>query len=160
MTEHHTLGQMLADLRQSQNDLLALLKGLDESTLYTRPAENEWTPAENLIHLAEAREFFTAETQKVLATPGTTMGRTISDHHRIQNVIEHGHDAPDLILSKLVASHEKLISLLERMNDEDLQVVGTHVRYGQQTLGEFIEHFIVEHDQGHVRQIRSLLSSF
>jgi len=39
-----------------------------------------------------------------------------------------------------------------------LQVVGTHVKYGQQTLGEFIQHFVVEHDQAHVKQIRALLS--
>jgi uncharacterized damage-inducible protein DinB len=158
MTEHSTLSEMVAELRQSQRDLLDSLKALDESALYRRPGENEWTAAENLVHIAEAREFFTGEIRKVLATPGEKMGRTITDQHRIQNVLEHGDDARDIILSKLVASHEQLMALLERMSEDDLQIVGTHVKYGPQTLAEFIEHFVVEHDQAHVRQIRALLA--
>lgn len=158
MTEHNTLSEMLVELRQSQRDLLDSLKALDGSALYRRPDEDEWTAAENLVHIAEAREFFTGEIRKVLANPGAKMGRTITDQHRIQNVQEHGNDTRDIILSKLVASHEQLMALLERMSDDDLQIVGTHVKFGPQTLAEFIGHFVVEHDQGHVRQIKALLA--
>jgi uncharacterized damage-inducible protein DinB len=158
MAEQRTLEQMLADVRQSQRDFLAILSKVDERTLYTRPSENEWSIAEILVHVANAREFFTAETEKVLATPGVTMGRTIVDPERIQYVCDHAHDSADLIERQLVTSHEYLVSLLERMHDDDLAIVGKHVKFGEQTLSEFIEHFIVEHDQAHVRQSTALVS--
>ena len=158
MAEQRTLEHMLADVRQSQLDLLDILSKVDERTLYTRPSENEWSIAEILVHVANAREFFTVETEKVLATPGVAMGRTIVDPERIQYVRDHAHDPADLIARQLVASHEHLVSLLERMHEDDLSIVGKHVKFGEQTLGEFIEHFIVEHDQAHVRQSTVLVS--
>jgi hypothetical protein len=33
------------------------------------------------------------------------------------------------------------------------------VKYGAQTLGSFIEHFLVEHNQAHVRQAQALAGS-
>jgi uncharacterized damage-inducible protein DinB len=157
MTEHHTLSQIQTELRQSQQELLVILNKADDNTLYHRFIDNEWTLAENLVHVAEAREFFTNETRKALATPGITIGRTITDPHRIQNVHEHGHDERAVISRKLVASHEQLMQQLEQMSDADLQKPITHVKFGQQTLGEFIGHFIVEHDQAHVKQASALL---
>ncbi len=158
MAEHLTLSQMQAELRQSQQALLALLDKADDDTLYQRPAADEWTLAENLVHVAEARSFFTAETRKVLATPGVSMGRTIADHDRIENVRTHGHDSRSTIHNKLVTSHEQLLDLLQQMSEEDLQKTGVHVKYGPQPLAEFIDHFIVEHDQAHVKQTTALLS--
>jgi uncharacterized damage-inducible protein DinB len=158
MTEHHTLSQIQAALRQSQQELLDILNKADDDTLYHHLIDNEWTLAENLVHIAEAREFFINETRKVLASPDITIGRTITDPHRIQNVHEHGHDARDVISRKLVASHAQLMQQLEQMSDADLQKPIDHVKFGRQTLGEFIDHFIVEHDQAHVKQASTLLA--
>jgi uncharacterized damage-inducible protein DinB len=158
MTEHHTLSQIQAALRQSQQELLAVLNKADDNTLYHQIIDNEWTMAENLVHIAEAREFFTNETRKALANPDTTIGRTVTDPHRIQNVREHGHDPRDVISRKLVTSHERLMQQLGQMSDADLQKPINHVKFGRQTLGEFIDHFIVEHDQAHVKQASALLA--
>ncbi len=57
MTEQHTLSQMRATLRQSQQALLDILHKADDSTLYEHLGEHEWSIAENLVHIAEAREF-------------------------------------------------------------------------------------------------------
>jgi uncharacterized damage-inducible protein DinB len=127
MTEHHTLSQIQAALHQSQQELLAILNKADDDTLYHHLIDNEWTLAENLVHIAEAREFFINETRKVLVSPDITIGRTITDPHRIQNVREHGHDARDVISRKLVTSHAQLMQQLEQMSDADLQKPINHV---------------------------------
>jgi uncharacterized damage-inducible protein DinB len=158
MAEHHTLSQMQAALRQSQQELLAILHKVDDDTLYRHLIDNEWTLAENLVHVAEARAFFTNETRKALTSPDMTIGRTITDPHRIQNVRDHGHDARDVIFNKLVTSHAQLMQQLEQMSDADLQKPINHVKFGRQTLGEFMDHFIVEHDQAHVKQASALLA--
>jgi hypothetical protein len=50
-----------------------------------------------------------------------------------------------------------LVKTLEQMTQAELQIEGNHVKYGPQTLAEFIQHFVVEHDQAHVRQATELL---
>lgn len=157
MIERQTLSEMLADLEQCQNTFLELLDQVDESKLYWHPAENEWSMAENLVHVAEARQFFTSEVQKALTMQDAKVGRTIADPARIQNVAEHGSDSREVIAQKLTTSYEQVTQTLKSMHDEDLQKNVQHVKYGNQTLGEFIDHFIVEHDQGHERQVMVLL---
>ncbi len=158
MIEHQNLVEMLADLEQCQHTFLELLDQVNDSKLYWRPDEKEWTMAENLVHVAEARQFFMGEVQKALTMEDATVGRTIADPGRVQNVAEHGSDSREVITQKLTDSYEQMIQTFKRMHDEDLQKNVQHVKYGSQTLGAFIEHFVVEHDQGHERQVMSLLA--
>ena len=153
------LAEMLDDLRLTQRAFLDILSRADEHILYRRPADGGWTLAESLAHIAEARKFFSEETRRVLATPGASMGRTVEHPGRLQNIQDHGHDAPDALRSRLTASHDDMVKTLSGMTDDDLQITGEHVRYGPQTLAEFIRRFMVEHDQAHVQQAQALLTS-
>lgn len=145
---------MLDDLDQTQRAFLDILGRANPSSLYHRPTEDGWTLAEILVHIAEAREFFAAETRKVLAEPGAKMGRTMDHPARIQNVKEHGGDSQEAIRQRLQKSYLTIVDALGGLSRADLQLEGDHVKYGRQTLAEFIQHFIVEHDQAHVRQAR------
>jgi uncharacterized damage-inducible protein DinB len=158
MTEQPTQPEMLADLHRSQQALLTFLDQVDDPTLYRRPIAEEWTLAENLVHVAEARQFFTGEVCKVLATPGATIGRGLDHPARLQNIVEHGHAARQFISHQLINSYEQVVHLLEQMSQDDLQKMGEHIKYGPQTLAAFIEHFIIEHDQAHVKQVQTLLA--
>ena len=44
------------------------------------------------------------------------------------------------------------------MSQDDLQEMGEHIKYGPQTLAAFIEHFVIEHDQAHIKQVQTLLA--
>jgi len=153
----YTLAEMKAILHSTQPALLAALEAADNHTLYHRPTADAWTLAEVLVHLAEAREFFAAETEKVLATPGVAMGRTMAHPGRLQNVAENGRNPPELIHEKLSRSHARVMALLEGMTDSQLPLTGEHVKFGTQTLGYFIGHFIVEHDQAHLQEAQALI---
>jgi uncharacterized damage-inducible protein DinB len=158
MAEHPTQPEMLADLHESQQALLTFLDQVDDTTLYRRFIAEEWTLAENLVHVAEARQFFTSEVRKVLATPGASIGRGLDHPARLQNIAEHGHAARPFISQQLTNSYEQVVHLLEQMSQDDLQKMGTHMKYGPQTLAAFIQHFIIEHDQAHVKQVKTLLA--
>ena len=153
-----TLTEMLDDLRLTQQVFLDILSRADEHILYRRPADGGWTLAESLAHIAEARQFFNQETRRVLATPGAPMGRTVDHPGQLQNIQDHGYDAPDALRRRLIASHEDMLKTLSGMTDGDLQITGQHIRYGPQTLAEFIQRFMVEHDQAHVQQAQTLLT--
>jgi hypothetical protein len=159
MDQQRTAPAMLADLRASQQALLGVLDIVDSTLLYVRHEPEGWTLAEVLVHIAEARIFFVDETAKVLETPGVAMGRTMADPARRRNVEENGQNPPELIRQKLLQSHQRVAELLGTLNDVQLALTGEHVKYGTQTLGHFIEHFLVEHDQAHVRQVRTLAGS-
>lgn len=156
MTEH-TLAEMKVILRSTQPALLAALAAADSDTLYHQPTADAWTLAEVLVHLAEARGFFAAETEKVLAMPGVAMGRTMAHSGRLQNVAENSTNSADLIREKLSRSHARVMALLEGMTDAQLPITGEHVKFGTQTLGYFIGHFIVEHDQAHLQEALALV---
>ena len=158
MAEHPTQPEMLADLHESQQALLTFLDQVDDTTLYRRFIAEEWTLAENLVHVAEARQFFTGEVRKVLATPGASIGRGLDHPARLQNIAQHGHAARPFISQQLTNSYEQVVHLLEQMSQDDLQKMGTHIKYGPQTLAVFIQHFIIEHDQAHVKQVKTLLA--
>jgi uncharacterized damage-inducible protein DinB len=149
---------MLAELHESQQTLLNILDQAGDTTLYLRPIAEEWTLAENLVHVAEARQFFTGEVRKVLATPGATIGRGLDHPSRLQNIVEHGHEARQFISHQLISSYEQVVHLLEQMSLDDMQEMGNHFKYGPQPLAAFIEHFIIEHDQAHIEQVQTLLA--
>lgn len=158
MSEYRSLSEMLADIQQSQQVFLDSLSRVDDTRLYKRPSEQEWSMAENLVHISEARQFFASEVLRGLSTPGAKVGRTITDPVRVQNVLDHGSDAREIIAQKLVDSYDLVYHTLTQMRDDDLHRVVEHVKYGPQTLAEFIGHFIVEHDRAHVAQLRAVLS--
>jgi uncharacterized damage-inducible protein DinB len=157
MTEP-ALSDVLANLHQTQQSFLEILSQASDEVLYHRPGDDDWILAEVLVHIAEARQFFAGETQKALATPGAGLGRTLDDPHRLKNVEEHGHDPPDAIRRKLIASHESLLESLAQVTDDDLQIEVEHINFGPQTLGEFIQRFMVGHDRIHVEQATALLA--
>jgi hypothetical protein len=77
----------------------------------------EWTIAENLVHISEARQFFTAEVRQALSEPGSRVGRAFTDTGRVQNVLVHSQDSREMIAQKLAASYEQLILMLGQVDD-------------------------------------------
>lgn len=79
MSAYRSLSEILADVQQSQQAFISSLAHVDDGRLYKRSSEQEWTVAENLVHISEARQFFANEVLRALSTPGAKVGRTITD---------------------------------------------------------------------------------
>src|SRR5207245_11699802 len=107
MAEHPTQPEMLADLHESQQALLTFLDQVDDTTLYRRFIAEEWTLAENLVRVAEARQLFSGEVRKVLATPGASIGRGLDHPARLQNMVEHRQSAAPFISQHLDNIYEQ-----------------------------------------------------
>src|SRR6266705_2797010 len=115
MAEHPTQPEMLADLHESQQALLTFLDQVDDTTLYRRFIAEEWTLAENLVHVAEARQFFTGEVRKVLATPGASVGGARDPPPRLKIFQDHVIAARPLISKNLTNSLAGVDHSLERL---------------------------------------------
>ncbi|MCB0225222.1 MAG: DinB family protein [Anaerolineae bacterium] len=157
--QKRTVGGLLADLRQSQRAFLDLLDQIiRDDAIYQRPAGAEWSIAVILAHINEARRYYAAEVQKVLDNPGTKMGRTVEHADRLQSINAGDQRSFDALREELIASHQQMVQTLSGMDNDDLQLEGDHVVAGPQPLLDFIERFMVSHDQTHVEQATALLA--
>lgn len=157
MMGNFSVSEFAEQVQASQEGFIELLDQADRPALYQPPSDDGWTIAQILMHIAEARQFFVDETLNVIASPGARMGRTIDHPGRLKAVEENQMNTPGQMRLALIESYANLIELLSSLNDDDLLTSGEHVKYGTQSLGEFVQHFIVEHDQAHVEQARELL---
>lgn len=155
MMVNRSLDEVINDLRQTQQSFLNLLKEAEPAMLYHRSAADTWTIAEVLTHIAEAREFYTREIQTVLEVPGSKIGRTTEHPDRLRAIEEHGDEPPDALRSRLIASYERMLGVLQQMSEGDLEKRGEHLKHGPQSLQELV-HFLVEHDQVHTEQVKAL----
>jgi len=161
MSDHLPIAQMREELRRTQRDFLDILKGADARTLHHRAAEGVWTLAEVLAHISNARQFFGAEAARGVAAPNSRVGRMLQDAGRLAAVRDHAQDSTDALRKAVVTSHDQLMAVLEKFSDEDLKVPVEHVnpKFGRLSIGDFVSHFIVEHDQKHVEQARRFLAN-
>jgi uncharacterized damage-inducible protein DinB len=161
MQEPVTLAGIREAMRATQLDLLATLDEANAQALYHRAAEGVWSLADVLAHVANLRRFFIGQALHVAAAPGSSLGRTIQDAERLAAVRDHGRDSAQALREGLLASHTELMAGLEKLSDADLATAGQHVnpKFGRQTLAEFLQHFVVEHEQSHVRQARACLAN-
>lgn len=164
-----TLEAIRKTLRETQEGFLQLVDKVSDEQLYAAPQtkgpntiEESWPLAVTLTHISEARQFFAAETWKVLDHPGSGMGRTMAHEGRVATIsrAKEGGVGKVELRQHLEESYASLAKLLSRMTEDDLEIEGEHVnpKFGRQTLREFIVHFIVEHDQGHLRQAQTAVT--
>jgi uncharacterized damage-inducible protein DinB len=161
MHDAMTLPGMREALGETQRAFLAIVDAADERTLRHVPAEGAWSLGEVLAHISEARRFFAREALRVRLAPGSRMGRTMQDAGRVEHVRVHGGDDAAALREALAASHRELMAALDTLSDADLAVAGEHVspKFGRQTLGDFLHHFVVDHDRKHVEQARRCVAS-
>lgn len=159
MAELTTIPGMLAEVSQTQQAFLSILDQASEDVLYHPSAEADgWTLAEVLAHITEARQFWCNDIRRIQASPGLKVGRTADHPGRLQAVREHGHDSIAAFRDRFVSGYELVVETLKGVTEADLQIGLEHISAGPQTLGEFIQRFIVGHDKAHVEQARQLLA--
>src|SRR5947199_5586504 len=150
-------------VRNSDATLHQLIDGplaqIDVSKLYQSSAENEWTIMQNLSHIVEFMPYWAGEIEKLVAAPGQNFGRTMQHEGRMRAVNEHGRDSLAQIKEALPGSYVRLEDVLGGLKDSDLELTGRHVKFGEQSLGWFMEEFVTGHLSSHVEQVKMCLKA-
>ena len=155
--DENLIDQILAEFEESQQAFLELLAQTDEASLYHKGDAADWSAAMVLVHIAEAREFFAGEIEKILAEPPETVGRTLDDPHRLQTIASYGQASVEEIRRRLVRSHQIMAGTVRKVTATHLKLQPVHVSYGPLTMTEFLQRFVVGHDRAHVQQVKTLL---
>jgi hypothetical protein len=152
---------MRESAQQSYAELQQLIDGplanLETYKLYETPIGNEWTIMQNLWHIVEFMPFWAGEVAKVVAEPGRIFGRTAEDEGRLRGISEHENDSLENVRTALPGSFARLNELLWTLKDDDLELMGKHVKYGERQVAWVIQEFETGHLQGHVEQIKGCL---
>lgn len=148
-------------IQRSYNELEKLIDGplgaLEPARLYLPCAPDEWTPMENIAHIAEIMPYWADEIAKLVAHPGQNFGRTMQHEGRLQAIQQHGHDNLEHAKTDLATSYTHLERVLSSLKESDLALIGHHSKFGDQTLEWFLNEFVVHHLAAHVAQLQICL---
>lgn len=132
-------------LRGQLDCLPILLQGLKEGALENRPVAGKWSARENLAHLARYHEIFLERLERILAEDQPSLPRYAAE--------EDAGWPPwtrlpaDEMLSRLAALRAQLVKRVEGLSNGALARTGVHSRFGEMTLVEWLEFFLLH--EGH-----------
>ncbi len=151
-----TLKDMQYIVERGQASMLNTLSNTPDSSLFTKPSEKEWSIGVVLLHMAEAREYFVKEVEKAIASPDDKVGRTMKSEVRLKAIAEAEKATASRadIIKRLEESLATVTDCFMRLNDSDLErtIHHVHPKFGDMSMHDFVDHFIVEHNEIHDKQ--------
>ena len=134
--------------------------------VYGPGPESTWGPREVLAHVSEMLPFWLGEIELVLAESGRagegsdppSFGRTEQDPLRIE-VIGRDRMFPARELVDRIDVEGARVARRLRGLEANASTVGRHVTRGDLTIADMAERFLVTHIEGHVDQLKDILST-
>ncbi|MBI4305685.1 MAG: DinB family protein [Chloroflexi bacterium] len=135
--------EIIADLEQSQAELLKQVEGITRDELAFRPGEEEWTIGQLLGHLPYWEKWYISQVEQTLGTG--------------QGEWQEGNQAPETTdsqaaLSELKAVRARSIARIGKLSDADLATSAVFGGYGRLTVGELLGK-MTGHEHEHAAQI-------
>jgi hypothetical protein len=148
------LGQRLARMERTADDLAAVLRGVSETMLSRRPDEKNWAPKEIVCHLRDVEETYTVRTQTALVTENppflsTDPDRWAQERQYLRN------DAAEALVAFRVRRREAL-DLFKKLSPTELQRTCIHPHFGRITIDQIIG-LLAWHDDNHLDQLTRAL---
>ncbi|MGJ9460705.1 DinB family protein [Oceanobacillus sp. CF4.6] len=148
-------------IQSSIDEILSSVDGLSEETIRWNPTEDEWSIVQILNHVNEATPYWLSEMETVLEKPGSEWGRGLTSPDRLAAVDElNGLNIKEVIKATEGLKTE-VSQRLSKVDDAQLKEENPHrnfKKFGNKPVSFLIEHFIVEHTEGHSNQIKRNLS--
>jgi uncharacterized damage-inducible protein DinB len=145
---HRNLPETTAIRLRTQLDCLPIiLNGVPENALDRKPLPDKWSARENLAHLARYQEVFLQRIERM-----RTQDRPPMPRYRAEEDSEWANWAGksiEAVLKRLRASRIQLIELVEQLPDSDLTRTGVHARFGELTIVQWLEFFLL-HEAHHL----------
>ena len=131
-----------------------LLKNINENILVTKPENGKWSVFENVAHLGRYNEIFLERMQEIQYKHNPSFDRYVADNEA--GFIDWCDRSLDLVLADFYSSRETIINFFEFLSDEQLERTGTHTKFGELTVTEWLEFFLL-HEAHHFFTIFKLV---
>lgn len=141
--------------------MIALVCGIPEDRLRKKPAPDSWSAMEVLCHVEEALRYWREELLRVVRAGGGTWGRTLQHEGRLRAVAEADNRRPGEVIDGIRTEARATSEALLTLSDADLELEAPHVnpKFGVKPMSFLLDHFVVEHLDIHIRQIRRALDA-
>lgn len=142
---------------KSIEGIVEVLSNTEETILYVKPSEEEWSAMQIVSHVLEAVNFWIADLEALLIVPGAKWGRNHEHVRRLaavdENVVAQLKKGDAIVaLQNLVP---KVEAALGKVNEENLERTAPsyNPNFDGKPLSFLIDHLIIKHVQGHQDQI-------
>ncbi|HEY6609182.1 MAG TPA: DinB family protein [Candidatus Limnocylindria bacterium] len=148
--------EILKGMRAGPLVLRALVRGLDDVTVRTRPADNEWAIIEVVAHLADTDERALLRTRAMLVEDEPTL--VPYDQHELAEERRYLEMELDHELDRFERLRREQTELLAGLDDAAWRRIGNHGEHGRITVEQLAAHTAGE-DVDHFAQIARMLST-
>jgi uncharacterized damage-inducible protein DinB len=130
-----------------------LIKDLDDELINKYPAKDKWSIKDNIAHIAYYHLRFLSRMELIIKGKKKFFQRYNPD--KDLDFIEWRKMSKEELLSKLEANRNKVIDYIQNLKEEDLEKTGTHQKFGEMNIVQFIEFFLL-HEAHHIYTIFKL----
>jgi DinB superfamily len=134
-----------------------LLGDVPSAGLDWRPAEDRWSIAEILAHLADAEVVFAFRIRKIISEPGSSVPSY--DQNQWASRMNYRQRHAQHSLSTFQALRALDLDLLRGLSEEQWESAGIHQERGRESVRQMVRLY-AGHDVNHLRQIESLRQSW
>jgi len=127
-----------------------LIGDLPEETLRRNPIPNKWSAFENIAHLTAYQPVFLRRLERMQEESNPSFDRYVAEQDPLfAPTLEKGLDQQ---FADIDAGRSQIIVLLRSMDDATLARTGVHPKYGQFSIREWTEFFLL-HEAHHLYAI-------
>lgn len=155
------VNQYAEQIAASLSQMVELARDLPEKKVRWKPSSEEWSIMETLCHVEEATNYWLDELQRVVANPGE-WGRGLNDAKRLQAVAEADRRKIADVISGVQKAQNRVKEVFAGLKDDQLNIEASHrnPKFGVKPMRFLVEHFLVEHMEIHVNQIKRIMRQY
>jgi hypothetical protein len=127
-----------------------LLGGASPEAMIARSASGEWSPHENLAHLARHHAIFLERLQRITAEDAPELTRYRAEKDSSWG--EWSSLTTDEITRRLHILRAEIVEFIKRLSDAESNRVGIHPLFGQMDLTHWVEFFLL-HEAHHLYKV-------
>jgi hypothetical protein len=144
---------ILTRLQYQHKTIDELIDGLSEEQLKTRVNPDKWSSFENIVHLAAYQPIFIKRIHLMLNESEPLFERYVADN----DPVFHEYQKKSLaeLLETISSDRFTILSLVKKLNKEQLHRTGQHKIYGSITLARWFDFFLL-HEAHHLWTIFQL----
>lgn len=149
--------EKISQFKESIEKIVDVLKNTEDSILYVKPSEEEWSAMQIVSHVIEAVDFWVRDLEALLVVPGAKWGRNHEHAGRLAAVKESvvAELKKDQAITALQNLVPKVEAALSKVTEEDLVKTAPsyNPNFDGKPLSFLVDHLIVKHVSGHYDQI-------
>jgi hypothetical protein len=144
----------LIDRLRTQHEAISILiSTIDNRRLQMKPLPGKWSIKDNIAHLTRYQQVFTDRIHQILDTDSPFFERyKAEDDSGFENCRNRDTEA---LLENIASERQVIFNLITQLNDNEIQRIGIHGKYGQLTVLQWTEFFLL-HEAHHLFTIFQL----